>query len=210
MKHAPVFAAVFAVTFLQASGGPPAVFAPEGFEILPQPKALSFMEAPGLSAGGLHTLVLGEGTPRPAVLPPLLDHLPTGTGTGQGVLLLALGGGSETPDHPEGYELTIADNSVRIASRGEVGLFYGMQTLQQLLQDARDRRIDIPALHITDWPADRLPGGPLRRQAPPRPDGVLLRRRGSPRGDEDQRGDLRAGGQAALPPPTRRRLPTTP
>jgi hypothetical protein len=73
-------------------------------------------------------------------------------GIGPGVLHLVLDSTDQAPEHPEGYQLTIADGSVRISSRGEAGLFYGMQTLQQLLEDARDRRIDIPALHIVDWP----------------------------------------------------------
>jgi hypothetical protein len=65
---------------------------------------------------------------------------------------LALEDSGQTPEHPEGYELTIAEGSVRITSRGEAGLFYGAQTVQQLLEDARDRGTEIPALHIVDWP----------------------------------------------------------
>ena len=40
-----------------------------------------------------------------------------------------------------------------IISRGEAGLFYGCQTLEQLLEDARDFGVPIPACTITDFPA---------------------------------------------------------
>jgi hypothetical protein len=123
-----------------------------GFEILPQPKQVSFDVGPGLSVGSLRTLVLGEGTIRPTAMPSLLDPLPMGTGTGAGVLLLTRESTALTPEHPEGYELVITGNSARILSRGEAGLFYGCQTLQQLLTDARDRNVEIPAMHVVDWP----------------------------------------------------------
>jgi len=144
---------IAAITITLLSGGlSPVSIQPDGFELLPQPKRVSVEEGPGLSAGGLHTLALGEGTNRPAVLPPLLDRLPTGSGTGPGVLELALSSSGLTPEHPQGYELAITEGFVRITSRGEAGLFYGCQTLQQLLEDAQDRGIEIPAMHIIDWP----------------------------------------------------------
>ncbi len=145
---------VLVMTVPALPGTSPATVEPQGFEILPQPKHLTLVEGDGLMSGGLHTLVLGPGTKRPAVLPPLLAPLTTGKGTeGEpGVLFLSMGNIGQTPTHPEGYELIIADGSVRIGSRGEAGLFYGTQTLQQLLEDGRDRGIDIPALHIVDWP----------------------------------------------------------
>ena len=50
---------------------------------------------------------------------------------------------------PEGYHLTIDPNSVTISASGEAGLFYGVQTLAQVLRTCG--RV-LPALAITDKP----------------------------------------------------------
>lgn len=61
----------------------------------------------------------------------------------------------------EGYELNVTPDAVTIASAGQAGLFYGVQTLRQLLpaeiysrekQDSRNIKWLIPAIHIEDAP----------------------------------------------------------
>ena len=58
----------------------------------------------------------------------------------------------------EGYELTIAVDGVRIAAHHPAGLFYGVQTLRQLLpwsieyRAARPRPISVPFAKIVDRP----------------------------------------------------------
>jgi hexosaminidase len=49
--------------------------------------------------------------------------------------------------------MTISSGAVEIASRGDAGIFYGCQTLEQLLEDARDLGATIPACIVTDAPA---------------------------------------------------------
>lgn len=51
--------------------------------------------------------------------------------------------------HEQGYELTIAPSQIVVSARAKVGIFYGVCTLVQLLQQ-RDRYL--PTLHIADWP----------------------------------------------------------
>lgn len=51
----------------------------------------------------------------------------------------------------EGYRLTIGPESVRVSGRG-AGLFYGMQSLTQLLPVQRPPAIDLPGLDVTDYP----------------------------------------------------------
>jgi len=60
---------------------------------------------------------------------------------------------------PEGYELTVAPDSVVIRAPAQAGLFYGVQTLFQLLPPAifsssvvTDADWQIPCVHIQDWP----------------------------------------------------------
>ncbi len=60
---------------------------------------------------------------------------------------------------PEGYELTVTTNSVVIRAPAQAGLFYGVQTLLQLLPPEifSSNRVDhvnwqIPCVQIDDWP----------------------------------------------------------
>lgn len=50
--------------------------------------------------------------------------------------------------HPQGYELTITGQGVDLVAESAAGLFYGVQTLKQLLVDGRI----LPTLRIHDWP----------------------------------------------------------
>ena len=45
------------------------------------------------------------------------------------------------------------DKGVTVTARTEAGLFYGCQTLEQLLEDSRDFDPEIPQMKITDYPA---------------------------------------------------------
>ena len=51
----------------------------------------------------------------------------------------------------EGYELTVSKDNIRLKG-GETGLFYGMQTIIQLLPAKKTSAINIPMLSITDYP----------------------------------------------------------
>ncbi len=51
----------------------------------------------------------------------------------------------------QGYEIESAKNSITIKSASEAGLFYGTQTLLQLIKKAKAGFI-VPGLSITDWP----------------------------------------------------------
>jgi hexosaminidase len=53
----------------------------------------------------------------------------------------------------EGYTLDVTANGIRIDARDDAGIFYGAVTLWQLLTpDARQGAVQVPALHINDWP----------------------------------------------------------
>ncbi len=51
----------------------------------------------------------------------------------------------------EGYVLRVADDALIIAAQYEAGLFYGVQTLKQLIRNYADKH-NIPAMEISDWP----------------------------------------------------------
>jgi hexosaminidase len=124
---------------------------PAPFKVLPQPREVDLLGGAGLNFGDLKSMELKGNLPRP-LTGATLSVLPQ-TGNGAGVLRLQLSEGADVPKSPEGYVLRISAGKVEISSRGQAGLFYGCQTLEQLLEDARDIGATIPACKITDYPA---------------------------------------------------------
>ncbi len=120
--------------------------------VIPEPKQVALQAGKGLPFGKLRFVHLKGGTHRP-ILGSLLDPLPeTGRDTPD-TLVLRLDQSLNEPESPEGYQLGISADHVEVASRGLAGLFYGCQTLEQLLEDARDTGSTIPACRIVDYPA---------------------------------------------------------
>lgn len=56
-------------------------------------------------------------------------------------------------DTYEGYVLEITDRKVEIKSSTDAGLWYGLMTLGQLLEDANDQDVPLPLCTISDEPA---------------------------------------------------------
>ncbi|MDT0553903.1 glycoside hydrolase family 20 zincin-like fold domain-containing protein [Urechidicola vernalis] len=52
----------------------------------------------------------------------------------------------------EGYTLSINNNKIVIVGKDEAGLFYGVKSLEQLLEDAKDQKAFLPNCTITDFP----------------------------------------------------------
>ncbi|MFQ6038013.1 MAG: DUF4838 domain-containing protein, partial [Candidatus Aminicenantales bacterium] len=125
---------------------------PYPFKIVPKPKKIKRLSGEGLRPGELTSIFCEEGIPRP-VLGPELSRLPEAPRAQNGSLILSLREGTTLPESREGYVLTISGGKVRILSRGYPGLFYGCQTLEQMLEDARDSGTPLPACQIIDTPS---------------------------------------------------------
>lgn len=120
------------------------------FRLLPKPQKVEWLSGKGLSAHALRFLSL-KGAAQKPVLTGKLQSLSFGKGPAKGVLILNIsdkGPFSST----EGYVLEVKDEKVTITAKGQAGLFYGCQTLTQLLQDASEQGIQIPSCRITDYP----------------------------------------------------------
>ena len=52
----------------------------------------------------------------------------------------------------EGYILNIFKNNISIIAKDEVGLFYAFITLDQLLEDSKDKNVNLPIVNIKDYP----------------------------------------------------------
>jgi len=53
---------------------------------------------------------------------------------------------------PEGYNLQVTDKRIIITGHDPAGTFYGLQTLQQLLQKDKNAQISVPLVTINDYP----------------------------------------------------------
>jgi len=56
------------------------------------------------------------------------------------------------PDSRESYKLKITGNQVNISARSSAGLFYGVQTLRQLIEGS-GKEANFPGVEIGDWPS---------------------------------------------------------
>lgn len=120
------------------------------FQIIPQPQQIKRLPGDGWNYNELK-FVLAD---KYISLPPLggiLEGLQNKKTKGKGLELSLVE--TNVPDSEEGYVLEINEKGVHIQSRSEKGLFYGCQTLKQLLEDGRDFNQPIPCMRITDYPA---------------------------------------------------------
>jgi len=122
------------------------------FCIIPEPQKVELLEGNGLKFWELKYLKLDGDFERPVMGNILSNIIVPSKGSSGGTLILKLDSTSIVPASGEGYLLVISNGNVEITSRGESGLFYGCQTLEQLLEDARDFYVPIPSCRITDWP----------------------------------------------------------
>lgn len=122
------------------------------FRLLPRPQKVEWLSGKGLSAAAaLRYLVLTGGAKRP-VLKGMLRQLAATDKAARGTLVLRLTQHAPLPDSPEAYLLEVRNGQATITARGQAGLFYGCQTLQQLLEDAHEQNIAVPACRIADYP----------------------------------------------------------
>lgn len=122
----------------------------KAFQLLPQPQSVEVLSGKGILYTELAFVSAVPGTPVP-VLGALTDVLPRTVRPGKGVYLQL--SEQDVPDSPEGYVLVVNEKGVTVTARTEAGLFYGCQTLEQLLEDSRDCGREIPRMKITDYPA---------------------------------------------------------
>lgn len=119
------------------------------FKLLPLPKKIVLLKGKPLSPNSLNTLSV-DGIEKPPPFLPLEIVRPSEAP--KGTLTLKISDATDLPESREGYILEIGNINATITARDAAGIFYGCQTLSQLLQDAKDQNINVPACRITDHP----------------------------------------------------------
>ena len=141
---------LFVISLLLAASSLHARSLDKAFRLLPQPQSVEVLPGKGILYSDLKFVSAAPGTPVP-VLGALTDVLPRAGRAGKGLFLQL--SGQHVPDSPEGYVLEVNNKGVTVTARTEAGLFYGCQTLEQLLEDSRDFGREISQMKITDYPA---------------------------------------------------------
>jgi hypothetical protein len=124
------------------------------FALFPTPQKIEIGQGKGLLYAQLQEVHV-ESADQARLLSGYPGSLPVhfpGGGEAAGALSLHIDSSLNVPS-PEGYILHLHDQQVTIQAKAQAGLFYGLQTLNQLLEDARDQDLEIPACTITDYPS---------------------------------------------------------
>jgi len=124
---------------------------PEPFQVIPQPRQIVLKGGGGFDAANLRSILL-KGHNEVPVAGPILSDLIITSMQGRGTVSLILDTTISSLPSAEGYILTINHNAIEIKAKSSAGIFYGCQTLEQLLEDALYFRKTIPACVITDYP----------------------------------------------------------
>ena len=147
MKNCIHIIIVFLIScFLKTNAGE----LPKPFSIIPEPHSVQLNSGKGFSLQNLRTIHLKKGMLLP-VLGEQLCTLPVNELKGD--LVLQLDSSAKRFPSDEAYELQIQHNRIIVTAAGEAGLFYGCQSLEQLIEDARRYKKDLPAITIFDYPA---------------------------------------------------------
>ncbi len=118
---------------------------PSPFVIIPQPHEIAMLKGSGLQQGTLQHIFL-KGDFKTPVMGDILSRMTIVKSAGEGTLTLILDKTIKSLPSDEGYILTISGKKAEITAKGEAGLFYGCQSLEQLLEDSRDYSKPVPCV----------------------------------------------------------------
>lgn len=109
-----------------------------------------------LKATASVSLALDKGRARRSILVGTIDSSAVRAALERANFNSLLGNAAQNSD-PEGYILGVTQDQIIVAGRTSAGVFYGLQTLKQLVQ-GEGADADVPGVWIADWPSMRWRG----------------------------------------------------
>jgi len=116
---------------------------------IPEPHIIKYKEGRLRMTGDFHIAVRPNGSNIENIAANRLSKLikcPVIIGTPEAKSIYL---GIKENTHSEGYTLDIKADKIVILGNDPSGIFYGVQTLQQIIEN---KQLNIPLLHIEDWP----------------------------------------------------------
>ncbi|HVS98237.1 MAG TPA: family 20 glycosylhydrolase [Puia sp.] len=121
-----------------------------GIHIIPQP--VSVRENSGHFSLGPDTRIVAEGDSLAQTAAWLGEHLHLSPNKGGKQRIVLHVGSAAAAIGREGYSLSVTPSAIRIDANSPAGVFYGIQTLLQLVPVGDHTRSEIPCVDITDYP----------------------------------------------------------
>lgn len=119
------------------------------FKVLPQPQQFEILGNSSLQYEDVQFYHSPDGDELPWY-GALLQHMESVENPSRAEITFQI---DEKLDLPaEGYTLDISKKQVKITGKDKPGLLYAFMTLNQLLEDAKEQEVSLPACHIEDYP----------------------------------------------------------
>jgi len=121
----------------------------KSFRLLPVPEKIAAASSAPTGASSL-TQIYYDGVEEIAVITSLFPGMKKAAAPAKGTVtfkLIPASSGSK-----ESYQLEVRNGQAVVTAGAQAGLYYGAQTLSQLMQDARDQKTNIAPCTITDAP----------------------------------------------------------
>ncbi|MBD1422029.1 glycoside hydrolase family 20 zincin-like fold domain-containing protein [Sphingobacterium chuzhouense] len=144
------FIFIILITYIIATTGTYATPLSKGLRLFPMPQEVNIHTGIGLTSSP--NSVLYEKDTQPLVLPETMTDLPVVKRVSKGTIRFIIDLNLKLPVETEGYVMEISNNVITIRAKERAGLFYGAQTLNQMLLDMNEQHIPIPACNIVDYP----------------------------------------------------------
>ncbi|RTE53450.1 glycoside hydrolase family 20 [Arenibacter aquaticus] len=117
------------------------------FKLLPQPQQYSITGVSAITHNETFKVDSQAKDQLPIINKEVLDINPD-----QGKISISYAVDNQLDTPAEGYSLAISDREIKITAKDDQGLFYAFKTLEQIVQDAKDQKVNLPLCQIKDFP----------------------------------------------------------
>lgn len=119
------------------------------FKILPLPQEFEITGVSDLSDSSLKNAYSADGAKMP-IVSKVLGELVSAQNEAEAQITYAIDNTLNLGE--DGYLLNISENQIEIKAKDDAGLFYAFKTLEQMVLDAKEQKVNLPICTIKDYP----------------------------------------------------------